>query len=122
MTPQLHCLFQSKMSSKWRRVGSPLVNSRPGASRPLITWCFHGVPLTTLYSAGLYCTASFAPFSGLISSFTSWPDFGPPAGAGPAGAPGGAEGGHHLREGPDYLEWAEGLYGDAAHGRVPAPE
>ena len=34
----------------------------------------------------------------------------------------GADGGHHLRTGPDYLEWAEGLYGDAAHGRVPAPE
>ena len=34
----------------------------------------------------------------------------------------GADGGHHLRDGPDYLEWAEGLYGDAAHGRVPAPE
>ena len=33
----------------------------------------------------------------------------------------GADGGHHLRDGPDYLEWAEGLYGDAAHGRVPAP-
>ena len=33
----------------------------------------------------------------------------------------GADGGHHLRKGPDYLEWAEGLYGDAAHGRVPAP-
>ena len=34
----------------------------------------------------------------------------------------GADGGHHLRDGSDYLEWAEGLYGDAAHGRVPAPE
>ena len=33
----------------------------------------------------------------------------------------GADGGHHLRTGPDYLEWAEGLYGEAAHGRVPAP-
>lgn len=33
----------------------------------------------------------------------------------------GADGGHHLRDGPDYMEWAEGLYGEAAHGRVEAP-
>lgn len=28
----------------------------------------------------------------------------------------GVDGGHHLRNGPDYTEWAEGLFGEAAHG------
>jgi NAD(P)-dependent dehydrogenase (short-subunit alcohol dehydrogenase family) len=34
----------------------------------------------------------------------------------------GVDGGHHLRRGPDYGEWAAGLYGDdAVRGVMPAP-